>query len=666
MAGAVLPNGKNQFFATNGTVLAGGKLYTYAPGTSTPKAAYTNSAATVAHTNPIVLDSRGEAEIYWTGSYDVTLKTSADVTIWGPVQLDQPEISGAVDDAITQEQENLANATTAGLGDALVGWGAIVDIRDGVLTRHASLAAAVSSIGSTRCTVVVRDDITMAASATFPATATLRVENGARITTTSYTLTINGKFANPEGKQCFSGSGTVIFGKGAVECVCPQWWGAVGDGVIADGTGTDCTTAFQQAIAASCENGVDDVGIHPVNIGPGYFVIGALSLPPAVRIYGAGRHMTNLIAKTGTSGVWIGDDGNAAKIVLEGFAMYGRSLTGITHGIQLGQTVQHGTEGHLRDLFVRDIDGSSAVWGIDVSGNVGYYDWLTTYDCKSGIKITGTANMASKIAPYECTTTGLEIDGTDVHGVEIEAPGNSCLPLKITGSASVIGCTVSLANSTTISHLVELGGSATTWEVRNFRLVFGNTPAGITVSNGNFKRSDGTYFGGNATAGSQDGEGHYSSEHNGGKYTSFVLRVINTAGTLQHRICGPDGTASNFASAINGASASLTNTPTGTDSSTAMAAGGKISSAATSIFVLDTKAQRAGDNSFSVGEVQTSTGDNIRAIAYPFSINVNGTTRTRLVIQFVDAVLGTAYALNTSNLGAGEYVQASFTGWITH
>ena len=48
-----------QFFNNDGTVLSGGKLYTYAAGTTTPKATYTTSAGNIAHTNPIILDSAG-------------------------------------------------------------------------------------------------------------------------------------------------------------------------------------------------------------------------------------------------------------------------------------------------------------------------------------------------------------------------------------------------------------------------------------------------------------------------------------------------------------------------------------------------------------------------------------------------------------------------------
>jgi hypothetical protein len=48
-----------QFFDNNGVPLAGGLIYTYAAGTTTPQATYTTSAGTIAHTNPIVLNSAG-------------------------------------------------------------------------------------------------------------------------------------------------------------------------------------------------------------------------------------------------------------------------------------------------------------------------------------------------------------------------------------------------------------------------------------------------------------------------------------------------------------------------------------------------------------------------------------------------------------------------------
>ena len=75
-----------QFFDNNGDPLTGGKLYTYAAGTTTPQVTYTTAAGNVAHANPIVLDAAGRvpgsSEIWLQfAPYKFILKTSNDVTL---------------------------------------------------------------------------------------------------------------------------------------------------------------------------------------------------------------------------------------------------------------------------------------------------------------------------------------------------------------------------------------------------------------------------------------------------------------------------------------------------------------------------------------------------------------------------------------------------------
>ena len=75
--------GRFQEFDSSGDPLAGGKVYTYYAGTTTPLASYTTQAATTPNANPVILDSAGRASI-WLGpyAYRIILKTSADVTVW--------------------------------------------------------------------------------------------------------------------------------------------------------------------------------------------------------------------------------------------------------------------------------------------------------------------------------------------------------------------------------------------------------------------------------------------------------------------------------------------------------------------------------------------------------------------------------------------------------
>jgi hypothetical protein len=74
-----------QFFTDDGVPLAGGLIYSYAAGTSTPKPTYTNSTGNVYHTNPIILNSAGRVpggEIWLeAGTYKFILATSTNVTI---------------------------------------------------------------------------------------------------------------------------------------------------------------------------------------------------------------------------------------------------------------------------------------------------------------------------------------------------------------------------------------------------------------------------------------------------------------------------------------------------------------------------------------------------------------------------------------------------------
>lgn len=79
----ITPSAKTQFIGANGEPLVGGKLYTYAAGTTTPSPTYTDNTGATPNTNPVILDSRGEANI-WLGesTYKFRLTDANDVEIW--------------------------------------------------------------------------------------------------------------------------------------------------------------------------------------------------------------------------------------------------------------------------------------------------------------------------------------------------------------------------------------------------------------------------------------------------------------------------------------------------------------------------------------------------------------------------------------------------------
>jgi hypothetical protein len=80
MAIAISPLPIQHFVDNNGNPLNAGLLFTYAAGTTTKLATFTDSTGSVANTNPVVLNTRGEAQVWLTkGSfYKFVLSPSTD------------------------------------------------------------------------------------------------------------------------------------------------------------------------------------------------------------------------------------------------------------------------------------------------------------------------------------------------------------------------------------------------------------------------------------------------------------------------------------------------------------------------------------------------------------------------------------------------------------
>lgn len=105
MTAQLLPNVVQQFLDSNGVPLAGGKLYSYAAGTTTPQATYTDETAGTPNTNPVILNSAGKASV-WLGSlaYKFMLKDSLGNLIWtvdnvsiiNPASIDKTKIASNI------------------------------------------------------------------------------------------------------------------------------------------------------------------------------------------------------------------------------------------------------------------------------------------------------------------------------------------------------------------------------------------------------------------------------------------------------------------------------------------------------------------------------------------------------------------------------------------
>jgi hypothetical protein len=122
----VTPTPKAQFLMLDGTPLVGGKVYSYAAGTTTPQVTYTDSTGATPNENPVILDSRGEANI-WLGSssYKFRLTDENDVEIWTVDNVAPPTtaVSPVLTGNVTISTESISPAlkiTQTGTGNALV------------------------------------------------------------------------------------------------------------------------------------------------------------------------------------------------------------------------------------------------------------------------------------------------------------------------------------------------------------------------------------------------------------------------------------------------------------------------------------------------------------------------------------------------------------------
>ena len=171
-----------QFFDNDGVPLAGGLIYTYDAGTTTPAATYTDSSAVTNNTNPIVLDSAGRtpAQVWLTAgsSYKFILKTSAGVTIktddniFASFELDKV-VDVAVGKGGNQIATNIAvgdtalDSNTTGTNNTAVGYDALTANTDGVQNIAVGSLALDANTGGDYNTAVGYSALTTATTANY-------------------------------------------------------------------------------------------------------------------------------------------------------------------------------------------------------------------------------------------------------------------------------------------------------------------------------------------------------------------------------------------------------------------------------------------------------------------------------------------------------------------
>lgn len=115
--------------------LVGGKVYFYAAGTSTPKDTYTDEGGLTANTNPVILDGRGEADIWLgLGSYKVKV-TDSDGAQQGATVDNVQSAAQLVFAADASLRADLADTSSATKGAGKVGYSEVPSYAAGTLGR---------------------------------------------------------------------------------------------------------------------------------------------------------------------------------------------------------------------------------------------------------------------------------------------------------------------------------------------------------------------------------------------------------------------------------------------------------------------------------------------------------------------------------------------------
>lgn len=385
-----------QFFDNNGVILSGGKIYTYAAGTTTPQATYTSATGTTPHTNPIVLDSAGRVpggEIWLTDSliYKFVIETSTAILI------------GTYDN-ITGVNSNFVNYTvqeeviTATAGQTVFNLSTI-NYTPGTNSLSVYIDGVNQYVGDS---YLETDSTTVTFTSGLHVGAEVKFTTAVQITTGAMDASAVGYTAN------FTGATGQTVQTKLEQYVSVKDFGAVGDGVADD------TAAIQAAVNASTSVFI------PVGT---YMVSSTISIPNNTTVYGAG--FNSILKKTTETVDAIFDNtdkgGTGGNIILRDFKIDGsRTTTGFTpskDAIYLSYALQC----IIENLLVINCKNDGII--IEYGANNVIKNCIVSNCTKQGIYLSGTEY---------CTVVGNNAYANLVGGIAVAASwacvisGNNC------------------------------------------------------------------------------------------------------------------------------------------------------------------------------------------------------------------------------------------------
>lgn len=423
-----------QFFSNNGAPLTGGKLYTYAAGTTTPQATYTTSAGNVFHSNPIVLDSAGRVpnsgEIWLTDglNYKFLLKDSNDVLI-----ATYDNISGINSNfiAFTNQQEiqtATAGQTVFNLGiNYQPGTNSLSVFVDGV-NQYGS-GAQYAYVETNSNTVTFNSGLHVGAEVKFT-TSQQQGAGAVDAEQVSYTPPFTGSVAtNVEAKLA--------------QTVSVKDFGAVGDGV------TDDTAAIQAAIDAAQSSGavlVVPAGVFKVTAtltpdntkpltlcGEG-FGLSSNEKGTVFKLYTATDTLfyvrtNNAVAHSYSNFSCVNASGGSTEIAMDVAGAFievnNVNIYDFEYGVKAASTLYC----KFDRLFVDQCDYGISLWSYGTPPftlNSNYYNNLVSItntqvtDCITGIRVSGAGISMDTVDVSRFTTYGIQLGSSDFNQTQVE------------------------------------------------------------------------------------------------------------------------------------------------------------------------------------------------------------------------------------------------------
>lgn len=369
-----------QFLDNNGNVLTGGKIYTYAAGTTTPQASYTSAAGTTAHSNPIILDASGRVpggEIWLTDGlqYKVAIYTADNVLIGtydnviginsnfvNFVSSEEVQIATAGQTVFTlttmQYQPGTNNLVVYVDGVNQVEGGSYSYVETNSTTVTFTSGLHVGAVVKFVSAEVLSTNVTDASTTVYTPAATSLLDGVATTVKTALDTVSNESTGSAYVGYIQSGAGAVqtTVETKLRESVSVKDFGAVGDGVADD------TVAFQAAFDAA----------EVVNIPAGEYVLSAkLTVnDKAFTLRGSGRRTTRLKWTNADGGISIIDASSGSnrndmpRFQLSDFGMHTTQAGG-------GTALYIKSNANIPEPFL-------TIANIDIVGYDWSADWWTT------------------------------------------------------------------------------------------------------------------------------------------------------------------------------------------------------------------------------------------------------------------------------------------------